>query len=127
MDKKYPDSEVTDLRRRVSKQGMEHYVTETEILKDHPCNSEDPLVYDTYDAALWLVGERHAKYDLVALVNHLLLKIANVEKLCDEKKTYCKGWYNTAPYGTATCEDKTDDDNRCLDCGSEKPNAIKRS
>lgn len=47
------------------------------IVADHPARSG---AYDTYDTAMKLVGNRHSKGALVALVNHLLLKIERAKK-----------------------------------------------
>lgn len=48
-----------------------HYLTQAEIEAAHPLKSGR---HDTYGAALVMVGERHAKYDLVELVNALLIR-----------------------------------------------------
>lgn len=52
--------------------------------------------------------------------NHTVLQDLQDGSRKDMEITYCQGWYNTAPYGTATCEDKVDADGRCIDCGSMK-------
>jgi hypothetical protein len=47
------------------------------VLASHPVNSKR---HDTYERAMDLVGNRHSKSALVALVNHLLIQTEDAEK-----------------------------------------------
>lgn len=65
-----PDEPV-DHSYMLSDDGKRHYIENARIEAMHPLNIGR---HDTYNAAMVLVGERHAKYDLVGLVNALLIE-----------------------------------------------------
>ncbi len=67
---------MKNLKDELSKKAMPFYIDQNEIKKFHPLNNNFENAIDgIFEAATWLVSERHEKYDLVDLVNALLHKL----------------------------------------------------
>jgi hypothetical protein len=73
--------DIPNHKHHLASAGQAHYIDQTTILSTHPFVMSKPDQPDNkgnhpaYDAALIMVGERHAKGDLSDLVGHLLVKI----------------------------------------------------
>lgn len=70
-------NEIPNQKQYLTPAGQAHYIEQATVLSTHPCVTKD--FHPAYDAALVLVGERHAKHDLVNLVGHLLVKLAEAK------------------------------------------------
>ncbi|MFP3609237.1 hypothetical protein SB778_03870 [Paraburkholderia sp. SIMBA_050] len=67
--------EIPNHKSHLSEAGQRHYIDQETILSTHPVRQGRLVAernFAAYDAAAVLVGERHAKGDLVDLVGHLL-------------------------------------------------------
>ncbi|HEX7906806.1 MAG TPA: hypothetical protein VF534_01755, partial [Paraburkholderia sp.] len=58
------------------------YIDQETIARSHPLHSGGEKNYPAYNAAMILVGERHAKGDLVDLVGHLIATIETQKRAC---------------------------------------------
>lgn len=66
-----------DLSRMLTERSAPFYITQEDVAMAHPeSEASGMLAADAYEAAVVLVGERHAKRDLVALVCALLQRAA---------------------------------------------------
>jgi hypothetical protein len=71
---------IPNHKHHLAPRAQQFYVDQETILASHPSGVNLFPHYPAFDAAAILVGERHAKSDLIDLVGHLLVKLHEAQQ-----------------------------------------------